>query len=83
MLSRGARHFSFLGRSGADKSAAAGLIRSLEKAGAHITIVRGDVANKESVDELVATAPKPVGGVVHAAMGLHEALFANMTNEAW
>jgi NADP-dependent 3-hydroxy acid dehydrogenase YdfG len=83
MLSRGARHFSFLGRSGADKPAAAELIRSLEKAGAHITIVRGDVANKDSVDELVATAPKPVGGIVHAAMGIHEALFASMTNEAW
>jgi hypothetical protein len=83
MLSRGARHFSFLGRSGAEKPAAAELIRGLEKADAHITIVRGDVANKESVDELVATAPKPVGGVVHAAMGLHEALFASMTNEAW
>lgn len=83
MLSRGARHFSFLGRSGADKPAAAELVRSLEKAGATITIVRGDVARKESVEELVATAPKPVGGVIHAAMGLHEALFATMTNEAW
>jgi len=83
MLARGARNFSFLGRSGADKPAAAELVRSLEKAGASITIVRGDASKKESIDELVATAPKPIGGVVHAAMGLHEALFAAMSNDAW
>ncbi|KAL7624846.1 hypothetical protein AAE478_004060 [Parahypoxylon ruwenzoriense] len=86
MMSRGARDFVFLGRSGSDKPSARELVSRLENAGAHVTVVRGDISNadhvKAAVEACKATG-KPIGGVVQAAMGLHEALFSRMTNEAW
>ncbi|OTA08257.1 PKS protein [Trichoderma parareesei] len=85
MMSRGARKFCFLGRSGCDKSSAAELVKRLRDAGANVTVVRGDVSNEDHVREAVATCAKdgPLGGVVQAAMGLSEALFSVMTNKAW
>ncbi|KAL6855655.1 polyketide synthase [Trichoderma novae-zelandiae] len=85
MMSRGARKFCFLGRSGCDKPSAAELVKRLRDAGANVTVVRGDVANGDHVREAVAACAKdgPIGGVVQAAMGLSEALFSAMTNKAW
>lgn len=69
-----------------DKKAARNMVRSLEADGATVTVVRGDVTNLQqveaAVDACVATG-KPLGGVVQAAMGLHEALFSSMTSDAW
>ncbi|KAK8070927.1 putative polyketide synthase [Apiospora hydei] len=85
MVARGARKFVFLGRSGCDKPSAQQLVSRLQSAGATVTVVRGDVANAEHVRNAVAacTALGPIGGVVQAAMGLKEALFTTMTNDAW
>ncbi|KAM0251922.1 hypothetical protein ACHAQJ_007937 [Trichoderma viride] len=85
MMSRGARKFCFLGRSGCDKPSAAELVNRLRDAGASVTVVRGDVSNEDQVREAVAASAKdgPIGGVVQAAMGLSEALFSVMTNKAW
>lgn len=83
MFSRGARNFTFLGRSGCDKQNARELVESLEKSGASVKVVRGDVIHKKDVVKAVTTCELPIGGVVQAAMGLHEALFSNMTNQAW
>ncbi|KAJ2999377.1 hypothetical protein NUW58_g15 [Xylaria curta] len=86
MMARGARYFVFLGRSGCDKPDARDLVNRLEQNGAIVTVVRGDVSNssdvKSAVQACVATN-KSIGGVIQAAMGLHEALFSTMTNEAW
>lgn len=86
MVTRGARHFAFLGRSGADKPSAKQLVTRLESAGATVGVVRGDVSNFEDVKAAVSycvSTGRQIGGVVQAAMGLHEALFTVMTNEAW
>lgn len=85
MMSRGARRFCFLGRSGCDKPSAAELVNRLRDAGANVTVVRGDVSNEDQVREAVAACAKegPIGGVVQAAMGLSEALFSVMTNKSW
>ncbi|RDA83527.1 hypothetical protein CP532_4154 [Ophiocordyceps camponoti-leonardi (nom. inval.)] len=85
MMSRGARKFVFLGRSGCDKPTARQLVTRLEDAGASVTVVRGDVSEAKHVREAVAAciADGPIGGVVQAAMGLKEALFTTMTNDAW
>ncbi|KIA75786.1 polyketide synthase [Aspergillus ustus] len=85
MTSRGARKFVFLGRSGCDKPTAHQLVSSMRKAGAIVSVVRGDVSDQDHVREAVLTsaAAGPIGGVVQAAMGLKEALFTTMTNEAW
>ncbi|KAF2258784.1 polyketide synthase, partial [Lojkania enalia] len=86
MMGRGARRFVFVGRSGADKPSARDLVSRLESAGATVGVVRGDVSNSDDVIAAVQACldmGRPVGGVVQAAMGLHEALFTRMSNEAW
>ncbi|KAI1119036.1 polyketide synthase [Nemania sp. NC0429] len=86
MMSRGCRHFVFLGRSGADKPSARQLVSQLEGAGATVGVVRGDVSKAVDVTasvELCLVNGRRIGGVVQAAMGLHEALFTRMPNEAW
>ncbi|KAI1809839.1 polyketide synthase [Poronia punctata] len=85
MMARGARYFVFLGRSGCDKPDAKDLVNRLETNGAHVTVVRGDVSNPDHVNSAVEACiatNRPIGGVIQAAMGLHEALFSTMTNEA-
>ncbi|KAI1338699.1 polyketide synthase [Xylariaceae sp. FL0016] len=86
MMTRGARNFVFLGRSGADKPSAKQLVTRLEENGATVGVVRGDVSQAADVKAAVAqcvSMGRKVGGVVQAAMGLHEALFTRMPNEAW
>ncbi|KAB2571603.1 Highly reducing polyketide synthase easB [Lasiodiplodia theobromae] len=83
MLRRGARHFTFLGRSGTDKPSAQELITQLSSAGATVTVIRGDVVDAGAVQAAVDACTHPIGGVVQAAMGLHEALFATMPHAAW
>lgn len=86
MLARGARRLLFLGRSGCDKPSAKDLVSRLTTAGAHITVMRGDVSKPEDVAKAVSmckSSGKPIGGVVQAAMGLNESVFADMSNDAW
>jgi NADPH:quinone reductase-like Zn-dependent oxidoreductase len=86
MRSRGAQHFMFLGRSGADKPSARQLVTRLEQTGATVGVVRGDVSQAADVEAAVqacVATGKKIGGVIQAAMGLHEALFTRMPNEAW
>nr|ALQ33013.1 putative polyketide synthase [Fusarium subglutinans] len=86
MMTRGARRFVFLGRSGADRPSARQLISRLEQAGATVEVVRGDVCSLSDVTKAVEaciSAGRRIGGVVQAAMGLSESLFVSMSNEAW
>ncbi|KAI1172976.1 KR-domain-containing protein [Nemania sp. FL0916] len=84
MLARGARFFVFLARSGADKADAQQLLSQLNSAGTTTVVIRGDISSFDDVSAAVAAcAPRQIGGVVHAAMGLHEGLFSAMTSEAW
>ncbi|KAI1127334.1 putative polyketide synthase [Nemania abortiva] len=86
MLRRGARKFVFLGRSGLAKEAGQELVASLQRAGAHVTVIRGDVCKAADVQEAVKVCMSQggrIGGVVQAAMALHEALFENMSSAQW
>lgn len=86
MLSRGARHFVFLGRSGSDKPEASVLIQKIQRNGASSIVFKGDVSKASDVIKFVEAGlslGKRIGGVVQASMGLQEALFSNMTSEAW
>ncbi|KAL3450556.1 hypothetical protein BJX65DRAFT_316007 [Aspergillus insuetus] len=85
MVSRGARRFAFLGRSGIDKPAARSLVEDLQASGAECSVVRGDVCNAEDVEAVVTAAAQmgSIGGVVQAAMGLDEAIFSVMSNKSW
>lgn len=86
MLARGARNFVFLGRSGCDKPDAQKLVSRLQGTGANVVVVRGDVSVASDVRTAVQACEatgKRLGGVVQAAMGLREAIFSQMTSEAW
>ena len=71
MLERGARKFVFIGRSGSDKPVAQSLVEDLKAAGSDVIVIRGDVTNYADVEKAISHAPGPIGGVLHAAMGIH------------
>ncbi|KAL3443841.1 KR domain-containing protein [Aspergillus insuetus] len=57
----------------------------LKRDSAHCTVITGDVIKYSDVERAVqaAGAIAPLGGVVQAAMGLHESIFKYITHEAW
>ena len=69
MNERGAKHFAFISRSGADKPEAARLIESIERRGATPQIFRADASDEEAIRRVVLAlnAEHPIRGVVHAA----------------
>ncbi|KAF2156511.1 KR-domain-containing protein [Myriangium duriaei CBS 260.36] len=89
MVVRGARHFVFLSRSGADKPEAARLIGELQKMASEtknemtVTVVKGSVANREDVDRAISIAKTPIRGVMQQAMFLKNDLFEDMSLESW
>ena len=70
MMTRGARKFVFLGRSGIDRPVALHVVEDLEDAGGLVTIVRGDVSSFSDVQKSIDAVPGTLGGVCQAAMGL-------------
>ena len=70
MMDRGAKHFAFISRSGADKPEAAQLIAKITKAGAVPQVFHGDVSNVSDVTRVIEeiTSKRPIKGLVHAAM---------------
>ncbi|KAJ5100496.1 Acyl transferase/acyl hydrolase/lysophospholipase [Penicillium angulare] len=83
MVSRGARRFIFMGRSGVDKPEAKDLVDELISQGAHVTVIRGNVSNYEDVERAVDAADCPIGGVIQAAMALGESLWSEMPHSGW
>lgn len=72
MMERGARHFTFMARSGTDSKQAAILVADMRNAGASVQVIRGDATIRGDVDRALKSIPLeyPVRGVVHAAMVL-------------
>ena len=72
MMMKGARHFAFLSRSGADSKQASVLVKDIEAAGVSVQVIRGDATSKADVERAVKSVPTehPIRGVVQAAMVL-------------
>ncbi|KAF2014387.1 reducing type I polyketide synthase 10 [Aaosphaeria arxii CBS 175.79] len=83
MVGRGAKKFLFVGRSGTKNPAAAKLVGDLESMECSVMVACGDVAKYDDVYNALSMVEGAVGGVVHAAMGLHESLFSDMSAEDW
>ncbi|CAG8910253.1 unnamed protein product [Penicillium egyptiacum] len=83
MMSRGARKFIFLGRSGTDKPSAWRLFQDLTLNGAKCKVIRGDICNKADVETAVAAVDGLIGGVIQAAMGLNVTIFTDMSHKYW
>ncbi|KAJ5797279.1 polyketide synthase [Penicillium pulvis] len=81
MVSRGAKTFVFLGRSGMKKPAARRLVEDLEQQGAQCIVIQGDVTSSDDVERAFEAAPLPLGSwregtaaKVEGAWNLHNAL---------
>lgn len=71
MFGQGARRFVFFGRLGTKKQEAKDLVEDLRNGGADLSVIFGDVANFADVEKAIAQIPRPIGGVIQAAMGLN------------
>lgn len=77
-VQRGARHVGLLGRS-APSVAAADVIQSLERTGAHVLTLQADVASCDQLRtalDTLATSMPPLAGIVHAAGTLADGFVA-------
>ncbi|KAI1294097.1 hypothetical protein F5Y03DRAFT_399715 [Xylaria venustula] len=85
MMERGAKHFTFISRSGIDKPEAARLVADIEHVGASTQVLRADASNEEDVARIVSLlqAERPIHGVVHAAMVLKDGMFEQMTHSSF
>jgi NAD(P)-dependent dehydrogenase (short-subunit alcohol dehydrogenase family)/acyl carrier protein len=80
LAQRGARHLALMGRGAPSQTAQAAIMR-IERAGARVAVLRGDVAVEADVAsalaEVEATMP-PLRGVIHAAGVLADATVAQL-----
>ena len=70
MMTRGARRFTFFGRSGLENEAARNLVEDLRNGGAVVEVVKGSVTNLSDISKAISEVACPIGGTIHAAMGL-------------
>ncbi|GJL77795.1 MAG: hypothetical protein NPINA01_07840 [Nitrospinaceae bacterium] len=82
MVRQGARHLALMGRSETPSEEAKKAIADMEKAGAEIRVVRGDVSRAEDVSrvlEEIESALPPLKGIIHGAMVLDDGLLIHLT----
>lgn len=70
MLSRGAKNFIFLGRSGVSTEDQRLFLNDLTDLGAHCDVVSGDVSRIQDVQKAVDKRKYPVRGVIQGALAL-------------
>ena len=84
LAARGARHLMLVGRTGAATDQAREAVAALTAQGVRVRTEAIDVADKGALRTLFARFGRelpPLGGVIHAAMVLDDALLANLTAE--
>lgn len=70
MVERGAKSFIYLSRSGNDSSETCDFLTELGNLGVDAQVVKGDVCSLHDVKRAVASATRPIKGVVQAALTL-------------
>jgi len=79
----GARHLMLLGRRGPDAPGAAELTEELTAAGAEVSLVACDAADRAALAKVIADIPvqHPLSAVIHAAGVLDDAVLTSLTPE--
>jgi polyene macrolide polyketide synthase len=79
----GVRHLLLLSRQGPTARGAADLRSELEAAGASVTLAACDVADRDQIEQLLASIPTehPLTAVVHAAGVLDDSVLSSLTAE--
>ena len=70
MAERGAKHLTFMARSGAQTAEAKSALADIASLGCETHVLRCDVGDLEAVEAAMATITRPLRGVMHAAMVL-------------
>ena len=82
LVEQGARHIVLLSRRGVSSTAAQEAVCELEEAGARLTLVQADVADRAALhgalDEALAAMP-PLRGIIHAAGALDDGMLIGQT----
>ncbi len=80
----GARHLLLVSRSGPEAKGATELQEELEELGAEVRIAACDVADRDQLQELLASIPTehPLGAVIHAAGVFDNALITDLQPES-
>ncbi len=83
VANHGARHLLLLGRRGPDAPGAAELSAELTAAGAEVSVVACDAADRAALAKVIADIPvqHPLSAVIHAAGVLDDAVLTSLTPE--
>lgn len=71
MVQRGARHLTYLSRSGGADEEAKAFLSEIRTRGATVEVVKGDVSCLEDVHRAVRTCKMPIKGVLQGALALN------------
>jgi polyketide synthase 12 len=82
-VNHGARNLLLIGRRGPDAPGAAQLVTELQAAGAAVSVVACDAADREALAKVLADVPvqHPLSAVIHAAGVLDDAVVTSLTPE--
>ncbi|HXB87595.1 SDR family NAD(P)-dependent oxidoreductase, partial [Mycobacterium sp.] len=83
VVNHGVRQLMLLSRRGAEAPGAAKLVDELSAAGAQVSVIGCDAADREALAKVLADIPVhyPVSGVIHAAGVLDDAVVTSLTPE--
>ncbi|TVY34328.1 Highly reducing polyketide synthase [Lachnellula occidentalis] len=83
MVDHGARHLTYLSRSGGTGVHDEALVTELAAAGCVVQIIAGSVTNLADVRKFTTQATMPIAGVAQMSMVLRDSGFPQMTHEDW
>jgi len=70
MAEKGAKHLTFMARSGVRTEEAKKALRDIQSLGCEADLLQCDVGDFEAVNTAMASITRPLHGIIHAAMAL-------------